>query len=64
MIKAKAKISGCFRAADGEEVFATLKSYTSTLRKHGMNIFNGISEYVVTNLTLEPLRFYTCDGGN
>jgi len=42
MIKAKSKISGCFRAADGGEVFATLKSYTSTLRKNGRNIFDGI----------------------
>ena len=42
MIKAKAKISGCFRAADGGEVFATLKSYTSTLRKNGCNISDAI----------------------
>jgi transposase len=42
MIKAKSKISGCFRAPDGGEVFATLKSYTSTLRKNGRNIFDGI----------------------
>jgi regulator of replication initiation timing/transposase len=42
MIKAKTKISGCFRAADGGEVFAALKSYTSTLRKNGCNIFDGI----------------------
>ena len=42
MIKAKTKISGCFRASDGGEVFAALKSYTSTLRKNGHNIFGGI----------------------
>jgi len=42
MIKAKTKISGCFRASDGGEVFAMLKSYTSTLRKNGRNIFDGI----------------------
>jgi len=42
MIKAKTKISGCFRADDGGEVFAALKSYTSTLRKNGCNIFDGI----------------------
>jgi len=42
MIKAKTKISGCFRAYDGGEIFAALKSYTSTLRKNGYNIFDGI----------------------
>jgi transposase len=42
MIKAKVKISGCFRAHDGGEVFAAIKSYTSTLRKNRLNIFLGI----------------------
>lgn len=42
MIKAKTKISGCFRALDGGQVFASLKSYTATLRKNYRNIFLGI----------------------
>ena len=42
MIKTKTKVSGCFRAEDGGEVFAALKSYTATLRKNGHNIFEGI----------------------
>jgi len=42
MIKAKTKISGCFRADDGGSVFASLKSYTTSLRKNGLNIFKGI----------------------
>jgi len=42
MIKAKIKISGCFRADDGDEIFAAIKSYTSTLRKNCLNIFLGI----------------------
>ena len=42
MIKAKTKISGCFRGENGGEVFAALKSYTSTLRKNGENIWRGI----------------------
>lgn len=42
MIKAKTKISGCFRGEHGGAVFAALKSYTSTLRKNGRNIFGGI----------------------
>lgn len=42
MIKAKTKISGCFRSADGDNIFAAVKSYTSSLRKNKLNIFNGI----------------------
>jgi transposase len=43
MIKAKTKISGCFRSNDGDSVFAVLKSYTSTLRKNARNIFDAIT---------------------
>jgi len=53
MIKAKSKISGCFRAEDGGEIFAKLKSYTSTLRKHKLNIFNGIK----SAFSLNPVVF-------
>jgi len=42
MTKAKTKISGCFRSPDGGSVFAVLKSYTASLRKNGLNIFDGI----------------------
>ena len=44
MIKAKTKISGCFRANHGGEVFANIKSYTSTLRKNDRNIFVGLKD--------------------
>jgi transposase len=42
MIKAKTKISGCFRGENGGVVFAIIKSYTSTLRKNSKNIFDAI----------------------
>lgn len=42
MIKAKIKISGCFRGENDCMVFASIKSYTSTLRKNGLNIFDSI----------------------
>ena len=44
MIKAKTKISGCFRGENGGNVFANIKSYTSTLRKNSRNIFVGIKD--------------------
>jgi len=42
MIKSKTKVSGCFRGSDGGSVFAAIKTYTSTLRKNSMNIFDGL----------------------
>jgi len=42
MIKAKTKISGCFRSADGDGIFAVIKSYTSSLRKNDLNIFDAL----------------------
>jgi len=42
MIKAKTKISGCFRSLDGDGIFAVIKSYTSSLRKNGLNIFDAL----------------------
>lgn len=42
MIKGKLKISGCFRGKNGGVDFASIKSYTSTLRKNSRNIFEAI----------------------
>ena len=42
MVKAKSKISGCFRSIDGDGIFAIIKSYTSTLRKNKLNIFDAL----------------------
>jgi transposase-like protein len=42
MIKAKTKISGCFRSLSGCQNFAAIKSVTSTLKKRGLNIFNAL----------------------
>ena len=42
MIKSKTKVSGCFRGKAGGTVFATVKSYTSTLKKNSRNIFDGL----------------------
>ena len=42
MPKLKQKISGCFRTVSGAEVFARIRSYTSTVKKKGGNVYDGI----------------------
>jgi transposase len=42
MIKVKQKVSGCFRTMEGAERFLAIRSYVSTVRKNGHQIFPAI----------------------
>jgi transposase len=44
MVKLKAKISGTFRTRLGADAFCTLRSYLSTVRKHGANVIQSIHD--------------------
>lgn len=44
MMKVKQKISGCFRTRLGAETFCALRSYLSTVRKHGQNLIQAIQD--------------------
>lgn len=57
MIKAKQKISGCFRSPSGAENFALIRSYLSTLRKNNLPILSGINNIYQNNqATLIPVE--------
>jgi transposase len=42
MIKVKQKVSGCFRTMAGAERFLAIRSYISTVRKNGLQVFPAI----------------------
>ena len=44
MFKVKDKVSGTFRSLHGAECFARIRSYISTVRKNGRNIFVEIKQ--------------------
>ncbi len=54
MPKLKQKTSGCFRTIAGAENFAIIRSYLSTLRKQGRNVFYALT-CVFQNQILDPL---------
>lgn len=44
MMKVQQKISGCFRAVAGAEAFCRIRSYVSTIRKHGRNVLAALEQ--------------------
>lgn len=46
MVKLKQKIAGCFRAFSGGQMFCRIRSYISTARKQGWNIWDALAEAI------------------
>lgn len=57
MAKVHQKISGCFRSMQGARVYARIRSYISTLKKHGLNILDGIVEALNSSSRIENQLF-------
>jgi transposase len=49
MVKLQQKISGCFRSKEGAERFCRVRSYISTVKKHGYNIFDSLKSVFIVN---------------
>lgn len=49
MMKVKQKISGCFRTEQGAIQFATIRSFISTMKKQGKNIFVALDDLLSGN---------------
>jgi len=46
MVKLKQKIGGCFRVFTGGEIFCRIRSYISTARKQGWNIWGALADAI------------------
>ena len=53
MLKVQQKISGCFRSSVGADAFCTMRTYTSSLRKQGLDVWPALNSVFLGQI-LEP----------
>lgn len=55
MLKVQQKISGCFRSQAGAKDFCTIRSYLSTMRKQGVNVWSAIASVLSGKILMPDL---------
>jgi transposase len=55
MMKVQQKISGCFRSWEGAQQFCRLRSYISTIRKQGLNVWEALGSLFDGDLLMPHL---------
>jgi len=55
MMKVQQKISGCFRSWEGVQQFCRLRSYISTIRKQGLNVWEALGSLFEGDLLMPQL---------
>ena len=55
MMKVQQKISGCFRSWDGAQQFCRLRTYISTIRKQGFNVWEALGSLFEGDLLMPQL---------
>jgi hypothetical protein len=55
MMKVQQKISGCFRSWEGAQQFCWLRSYISTIRKQGLNVWEALGSLFEGDVLLPQL---------
>lgn len=56
MMKVQQKISGCFRSKEGAEQFCHLRSYISTIRKQGLNVWQALGSLFEGDVLMPQLE--------
>jgi transposase len=54
MLKVQQKVSGCFRSSEGARAFCDTRSYISSLRKQGINIWSALRSVFSQDPIVEP----------
>lgn len=55
MMKVQQKVSGCFRSWQGAEQFCSLRSYISTIRKQGLNVWEALGSLFEGDILIPDL---------
>jgi transposase len=55
MVKVKQKVSGAFRTQSGADTFCAIRSYISTVRKHGHNVIDAIYDAFLGHPFMPPI---------